>query len=137
MAFSAATRRQVSFHAKWLLHNIPTAGTPLIFTDVVTNQGDAFNKTTGYFTAPYPGTYFFAATSAFLNPSQNAELALYVDNTIIDNLISSDPNSNGDYSTLLGVVHLNIGQRVWIRSDGQQFFFVYSSFSGFLLSHDP
>jgi hypothetical protein len=46
----------------------------VIFDEVVTNNGHAYNKHTGHFTAPRDGTYYFA--TSFLNVSGSTHLQL-------------------------------------------------------------
>ena len=137
---SAAASPQVSFHVT-LSGNKPSRNTPLLFRDVVTNQENVYNETTGYFTAPYSGTYFFIATSGSFQWRSLARFDLYVDNTQISHAFAHNYVAHIYYnravlSTLHGVVHLNEGQTAWVRSNGDTYHGL-SSFSGFLLSLDP
>ena len=127
--------RQVSFHATTLSSNDPAIDTPLIFSDVITNQGDAYSNTTGYFTAPYSGTYFFIATSGTFALGTSATFDLYVDSMPLTRMEANNDAGFNALSTLHGVAHLDAGHRAWVRSDGEAYH-TFSSFSGFLLSVD-
>ncbi|XP_053407969.1 uncharacterized protein LOC123546034 [Mercenaria mercenaria] len=43
----------VSFSARRPRHNTPTSGQTMIFTEIILNKGDAYNKENGVFTALY------------------------------------------------------------------------------------
>ncbi|XP_017542757.1 complement C1q-like protein 2 [Pygocentrus nattereri] len=108
----------------------------LVFKHVKTNIGEGFNSTTGVFTAPVRGVYFFAF-NCFAGASKPMSSALFKNNvnvvSIWDQPSSGDSEDNGfNAATLL----LDPGDRVYIKlwkntqialTDG------YSTFSGFLL----
>ncbi|KAL6464269.1 hypothetical protein MHYP_G00265860 [Metynnis hypsauchen] len=108
----------------------------LVFKHVKTNVGEGFNSTTGVFTAPLRGVYFFAF-NCFAGASRPMSSALFKNNvnivSIWDQPSSGDNEDNGfNAATLL----LDPGDRVYIKlwrntqianTDG------YSTFSGFLL----
>ena len=55
-------KRRVSFYAR-LTKNVELGESQsVIFDEVVTNNGHAYNKHTGHFTAPRDGTYYFATS---------------------------------------------------------------------------
>ena len=67
-------KRRVSFYAR-LTNNLALGTTQtVIFDEVVTNNGHAYNKHTGHFTAPRDGTYYFA--TSFLNHSGSTHLQM-------------------------------------------------------------
>ncbi|KAL7837068.1 hypothetical protein SRHO_G00267790 [Serrasalmus rhombeus] len=108
----------------------------LVFKHVKTNIGEGFNSTTGEFTAPVRGVYFFTF-NCFAGASRPMSSALFKNNvnvvSIWDQPSSGDSEDNGfNAATLL----LDPGDRVYIKlwkntqialTDG------YSTFSGFLL----
>ncbi|CAG2222966.1 unnamed protein product [Mytilus edulis] len=57
---------QVAFHARLKPYITLGSRQTVIFDQLITNIGQAYNKHTGHFTAPYDGIYFFACT--FLRP---------------------------------------------------------------------
>jgi hypothetical protein len=123
----------VAFHATNLQSRTPPSGTPLVFNHVQYNEPGSYNSTTGYFTVPTAGLfYFIASTSA--NSRSAAHFYLYVDNTIIDYSYVSN-QADAEMSSLHGVIHVQAGQRVWVKSGGE-YWDAVSAFTGFLLSPD-
>ncbi|XP_045191003.1 uncharacterized protein LOC123547816 [Mercenaria mercenaria] len=57
----------VIFSARYPKHNTPTSGQTMIFTEIVLNKGDAYNKENGVFTAPYTGVYTFTVQFCVYN----------------------------------------------------------------------
>ena len=49
----------VVFNAHSVTTYSPPTGQPVVFTTVISNIGDAYNSSTGKFTAPVNGTYSF------------------------------------------------------------------------------
>ncbi|KAL7843752.1 hypothetical protein AOLI_G00252640 [Acnodon oligacanthus] len=108
----------------------------LVFKHVKTSVGEGFNSTTGVFTAPVRGVYFFAF-NCFAGASRPMSSALFKNNvnvvSIWDQPSSGDSEDNGfNAATLL----LDPGDRVYIKlwkntqiavTDG------LTTFSGFLL----
>lgn len=135
----------MGFHAQHLLGEssnlvYPSPGSPLIFSLVHFNSGNAYSSATGYFTAPYPGVYLFLATTN----GYTAAHYIYVDSTEVNHGFVThnalDRNAvSYSTATLQAVVHLRVGQRVWInsgRESGTYYYSSVSSFSGVLLSRD-
>jgi hypothetical protein len=49
----------VSFTAHMSQLHVPVDDTPLVFNVVLNNEGNAYNESSGVFTAPYTDTYVF------------------------------------------------------------------------------
>ncbi|KAK7116295.1 hypothetical protein V1264_002001 [Littorina saxatilis] len=128
--------RHVSFHARGLQNAGPSSGDTMIVPTVLTNEGNAYNSSTGYFTAPYSGTYFFAVTSGSLTTNKYARFDLLVDGTLVAYGKTTDPGP-GESTSIHAVVHVAQGLRVWLRA-GQSvdYYSSVTSFSGFLLYSD-
>lgn len=58
----------------------------LIYNEINTNVGNAFNSTNGTFTAPFDGLYSFYVT---FNALQSQILSVYVNNSKYDEFLSS------------------------------------------------
>ena len=125
----------MSFHAALLRDNHPAEDTPLIFYDVVTNQGDAYNDTTGYFTAPYNGTYFFTTTVGSEDWDSYSDFHLFVDSTRINRVFVYNNEGLDSFCTMHGISYLGAGQTAWVKSTGYSYN-SNSSFSGFFISAD-
>ena len=131
------TSKQVSFQAVYLGDSQPPAGTPLIVTDVSSNQGNAYSSSTGYFTAPFAGTYCFIGSSGSTSLFSGGSFSLNVDNTIIGIAGLTSSRNHVPVSTVHGVVHMNRGQRAWLSSRGLSYDSSFTTFTGFLLHLDP
>jgi hypothetical protein len=108
-----------------------------VFRDVKYNEPGSYDSATGYYTVPTPGVYYFIASTGADNANSGVQFSLYVDDTQIDISYAYNPASN-EMSSVHGVVHLQAGQRVWVRSNGDTAYWpTVSAFTGFLLSPDP
>ena len=67
-------KRRVSFYARLTKDIALRSGQTVIFDEVVTNNGQAYNKDTGHFIAPRDGTYYFA--TSFLTQSGSTHLQM-------------------------------------------------------------
>jgi hypothetical protein len=126
----------VAFHARNLQSQTPHVNTPLVFSNVHLNEGGfLYSSTTGYFTVSVPGLYVFISSTGPYDHNSGAYFSLYVDDTSIDWGYAYSQAGN-ELSSVHGVVHLQAGQRVWVRSNGNTYSSGYSAFTGFLLSPD-
>ena len=53
------TTPTVAFKDRYADDATPTAGSKIVYTEVVLNHGDGYNSVTGEFTVPHDGLYFF------------------------------------------------------------------------------
>ena len=111
--------RHVSFYARVSGQPYVSSGNPVIPTDVVKNQGNAFNPRTGKFTVPVDGIYLFAATTSSRR-STNANAEIVVDGTMICRTQSS---GNYGIGSCQAVTSLQIGQVVWLQCYGGTYYF--------------
>jgi len=104
-------KRGVSFYAR-LTTNIALGTTQtVIFDDVVTNNGHAYNKHTGHFTAPCDGTYYFA--TSFVDVGKGTHLQMMKnDQEIGRGLAYPDHASTGSVNV---IVNLRKGDVVLLR----------------------
>ena len=104
-------KRRVSFYAR--LTNNVALGTSqtVIFDEIVTNNGHAYNKHTGHFTAPRDGTYYFA--TSFLNYSRSTHLQMMNNGKDIGRGVAyPDHSSTGSINV---VVNLKKGDVIMLR----------------------
>nr|KAG5693589.1 hypothetical protein BaRGS_011714 [Batillaria attramentaria] len=115
-------------------------GDVIILTSVTINQGNAYNSSTGEFTAPYNGTYFFTATASSARYSNTtdyyANVYVMVDYFTVT-AVWTKSVSWYEMATCTYPIHLAKGQRVWLQAvDDGDFAGPNTSFSGFLLHAD-
>lgn len=98
--------------------------TSIPFDVAVVNIGNAMNLTSGIFTAPRAGTYFFTFTGLAEFPTYSSLLYLGIDLYLNDNLIGrgfvEDVNTTaGQFSpvTLQSTLNLQPGDRLWLAID--------------------
>jgi hypothetical protein len=109
----------------------------LVFPVVITNVGDAYNPSTGKFTAPTNGNYVF-----FVNVQSYNTQTIYVDIVLNGSTKVRTMAYNGGGSEYyesgpnLVALTLQKGDRVWIRYYSGQGYYTdgsITSFSGFLI----
>ena len=109
------------------------------FASIETNIGNAYDSTSGEFTAPLAGVYVFFAT-ILAKPKNYIETVLKVNDEDKLWLYSGDANYHGPGSNLL-VSHLSKGDKVKMTTyiSGTKPFYIHhywSTFSGFLIDAD-
>lgn len=99
-----------------------TYGTPIPFDFARVNQGNAMNLTSGTFTAPLPGIYFFSfggmAQFSSSNSSAYLEVALHLNGEKIGFALVEEENVvSHQYSqlTLQSTLNLKKDDRVWVE----------------------
>ncbi|XP_037614983.1 complement C1q-like protein 4 [Sebastes umbrosus] len=113
------------------------SGTTLIYEHVITNIGNAYNKFTGIFIAPYAGVYYFTIFHhAGGNPG--TELSLYKNSQCMvktqDHPAVHETAHNGGNAVFLQLQH---GDQVYVRMDANSHVYgsnYHTTFSGFLVS---
>ena len=111
-------------------------------SSIRSNIGHAYDRHTGYFTAQVPGLYFFICTAGGSDNNTHAFHSLMVDDKEISKTYTfvDGPRGTGtdvDFAPVHGVVHLSVGQRVWVMADGSEYYSQNDvTFTGFLISPD-
>ncbi|KAK0141706.1 Complement C1q-like protein 4 [Merluccius polli] len=113
----------------------------LKFDDVVTNVGNYYEPSTGKFTCPLPGIYYFSyhvlmrggdGTSMWADLKKNGQVRA--------SAIAQDADQNYDYASNSVILHLDVGDEVCVQLDGGKVHGgnnnKYSTFSGFLIYPD-
>ena len=113
----------------------------VIFDNVVSNVGNAYNSRDGHFSAPAVGLYSFFLTATNV-PGYSASLSLMLNGlTKAVTLAHGTSNAPGQWetSTCSVVLMLARGEEVWAQNEGafstveQLDGHLYSSFGGFLI----
>jgi hypothetical protein len=124
-----------------------TENTPIPFDLAVVNEGNAMNLTSGKFTAPRPGIYFFSFAGTarlYSSSSVNFYSRLYLNGHRIG--ASNVQENNGPVDqwspfTLQSTLNLKKGDRVWVQIRGS-FSSLYDDsdhlthFTGFMLEEE-
>jgi hypothetical protein len=122
--------------------------TPLPFKEARINVGKGMDLSTGKFTAPRTGFYFFSFTGLAEFPlastSKTLGVRLLLDGTSVGNAWVSEQHTFKDQSsplTLQSILYLKSGQKVWLEIDtistGVKLFDrFYTHFTGFLLEEE-
>ncbi|XP_061176306.1 uncharacterized protein LOC133185222 [Saccostrea echinata] len=109
-----------SFYAM-LTSTVPIRGSnqTIIYDKTGTNNGNAYNTSTGIFTVPETGTYVFTWT-AFSYVEEYVRLEIVVGGTIYGGTLSdTQETSDADTETAIVVVNANAGDEVFIRSQSE------------------
>ncbi|VDI13782.1 Hypothetical predicted protein [Mytilus galloprovincialis] len=102
-------RKRVAFHTRLTQHVTLGSSQTVIFDDVITNIGNAYDHLTGLFTAPYDGVYFFA--SSFLKPGDGPSLHL----EMMKNGASISKGHAAAGNNASAIVSLKLGDVIKIR----------------------
>lgn len=102
-------RKRVAFHTRLTQHVTLGSSQTVIFDDVITNIGNAYDHLTGLFTAPYDGVYFFA--SSFLKPGDGPSLHL----EMMKNEASISKGHAAAGNNASAIVSLKLGDVIKIR----------------------
>ncbi|XP_041734331.1 complement C1q-like protein 2 [Coregonus clupeaformis] len=112
--------------------------TTLVYKTVITNTGTAYNQTTGIFTAPVKGVYYFRFTAMDRRGSALLGVNLYkgVENVMHNGIYNLHSGNNEPISNAV-VLELYVGDVVYMRLPAGYGLYDdsshYTTFSGFLL----
>lgn len=110
----------------------------IVFDQIVTNIGDAYNPHHGIFVAPVTGTYVFTPT-IMANNDEEVWCELVVNNASVARINVRGTDTRHDQSSLTAVLELNAGDDVAVQTvyeDHALYGSQYSAFSGFLLTRN-
>ena len=106
-------KRAIAFHAMMSEDLVSNIGQRVVFDDVITNIGKAYNPHTGHFTVPYDGLYFF--TVSFLKRySSNLTLTMLINSRTISRGHATNSTSGATTGSMNAAVFLKKGDVVRI-----------------------
>ncbi|XP_056323434.1 cerebellin 13 [Danio aesculapii] len=107
----------------------------LVYKKIFANFGNAYDSSTGIFTAPVNGVYFFRFY-AHAHPTNQMAVSLHKNNQIQCSVFSlrHESNANGSNGVVLSLdrgdqLFTQLWEKSWVYDDD----YSYTSFSGFLL----
>ena len=111
----------------------------IVYNAVTTNIGNAYDPKNGFFTAPVSGAYVFFV-NCMSTASKSEEPSILVNGNVVATCFSNMPQgSPSEQGGTLTTVHLNRGDKVWVRLlenaenvRGNR----WNTFSGFLVRAD-
>ncbi|XP_076445899.1 uncharacterized protein LOC143283539 [Babylonia areolata] len=134
----AATGLATISFSVFILNSTHYSSDPLLLPHVISNQGEAFNVTSGQFLVPVSGLYVFHVTLTTTNPVPDSSIDtvyLMIDQHPWRSALSGRPNGYYDTGSTNMVKRLTQGQKVWLENAARGWhslpFSVY--FSGYLL----
>ncbi|EFX79641.1 hypothetical protein DAPPUDRAFT_244756 [Daphnia pulex] len=127
-----------------------TLKTPIPFDLAVVNEGNGMNSTSGIFTAPRPGIYFFSFTGVATFPASSSKVNLYVflylnGGYVGTGYVEEANTVTGQSSplTMQSTLILKKGDRVWVQIDFKSPEVIlydysghYTHFTGFALEEE-
>lgn len=128
-----------AFSAYWIADTSPSVGDVIVFTNILLDEANSYNSTTGKFTAPVGGIYLFASNLC-IHHNRSVRVEFVVDNVPIGRFrISDKVYSECSSGTAIGIVQK--GSKVWLRvieiESGDMFHnhptMTFNSFTGHLL----
>ena len=131
----------VAFHADYVKDLILDQNKEvLVFQNIITNEGSGYDKSTGIFTAPVDGVYYFTVHVCAAN-SKYSPIGIVLDGTFIAKSIQYDTDT-WTCGSAGAIVTMTSGSQVLVAStSGNSNFVLYidntyimNTFSGVLIS---
>jgi hypothetical protein len=104
---------QPTFHVGRTL-GAATINAEMLFNSIALNIGNHYNSSTGRFTAPVAGAYFFSVV-LLGNSSSVTEAQVYKNGNSVLSGRSKESNGNADCVNITGVIYLNVNDFVDVR----------------------
>ena len=142
MLVQSANQHHVAFTASTSVLRNASANATIVFDQVETNVGQAYDARTGIFTCPYSGNYYFShsALSSYIGGFLETEIVLEgASKSLIycGDRLGSTNETDYDQGSNSVVLSCGQGQRVWVQVYNYNGSTIYNEkftqFSGFLL----
>ena len=113
----------------------PSANTEIAFDDVIFDTNSNYSTSTGRFTAPVDGVYYFGG-KMYLMQGSGQSYFYVAKNSTVDNrryYIQSENTAADNTATISEMFDLNAGDYVSILWSAGQYYTRHSSFNGYLI----
>ncbi|XP_038670574.1 complement C1q tumor necrosis factor-related protein 3-like isoform X1 [Scyliorhinus canicula] len=105
----------VIFHAKVSNNKNPETKKHIIYDSIILNKGSAYSPSTGKFTAPVSGTYWFAYSLLGLLTAQNTVVSLMRNQEKQSYIHSVLNQSQAQTAAMITILPLHKGDKVWLN----------------------
>ncbi|KAL2076390.1 hypothetical protein ACEWY4_028014 [Coilia grayii] len=109
----------------------------LVFSKIITNAGQAYSSTSGFFTAPVRGVYYFRFTVLDAPYSRHMGIKMYKNGQYLMGLYDYDTDGQNSYLSSGLTLQLEVGDEINLRIPAGYRLYDsvhnHSTFSGFLL----
>ena len=137
LCVSDVARQLVAFHARLSSSVTLSSGVLKPFNNILYNAGQAFSGTTGEFTAPYSGVYFFIGSTGSKTGGAFSNVDLVKAGSALARTYIEQNGTFDNAATCHATVHVRAGEKVWLRPfSSSTFSSDVTHFSGFLLHAD-
>ncbi|KAL8569980.1 hypothetical protein ACOMHN_056412 [Nucella lapillus] len=129
--------RGISFYGR-LRHTLVNFQGRLVDFNVDYNETRPFNASSGIFTAPVNGTYYFVGTAGTINTNPLAHMNLVKNGQAFGSVYLLQSSRYRTMGSCSAVRHLSVGDEVWLHSQSSRagYCYWYTTFTGFLINAD-
>ncbi|XP_048409329.1 complement C1q-like protein 3 isoform X2 [Stegostoma tigrinum] len=104
----------IIFHAKVSDGKNPIGPGHIVYDTVIVNKGSGYNPSTGIFTAPVAGIYYFTYSLLGLSNSGNTEVHLMKNREALSYIHSILSASQAQAASMPAILTLNKNDQVWV-----------------------
>lgn len=117
LSFVDLERPTVAFSAEGIGNATLLTNQTIVFTNLILNIGDAYNSSTGIFTAPVNGLYMFSVQMCAQHRSRS-QFRVFAGPKVIQSILHDSYHSMVRVSSTAGTVaqSLTAGEEVWIQN---------------------
>ncbi len=103
----------------------------MVYGNTITNTGNAMSASSGYFTAPVDGTYYFAGGAIKDSDNPGSDVDLYRNSQVVAHSYCST-TATSQHCSVVATLILAKGEQVSLRGSSNNNF-SYAEFTGYLI----